>query len=85
MSRHPLALGRPMLREDGKVLWDLRRRIPLRGNGAYRRDATRAFVFDPMREPRAALAPRQPEEVVASSVESSRTCLACLAPSSVGG
>jgi hypothetical protein len=47
-SRPPLAQGRLMLREDGKVLWNLRRRIPLRGTGAYRRDGTRSFVFDPL-------------------------------------
>jgi hypothetical protein len=59
MSRPPLAQGRLMLREGGKVLWNLRRRvpyrtphwgvrIPLRGTGAYRRDGTRSFVFDPL-------------------------------------
>ncbi len=59
MSRPPLSQGRLMQREDGRVLWNLRRRvpfrtphwgvrIPLRGTGAYRRDGTRAFVFDPL-------------------------------------
>jgi hypothetical protein len=59
MARPPLAQGRLMLREDGKVLWNLRLRvpfrtphwgvrIPLRGTGAYRLDGTHAFVFDPL-------------------------------------
>lgn len=39
MARPPLAQGRLMLREDGKVLWDLRRPW---------KDGTRGFVFDPM-------------------------------------
>jgi len=39
MSRPPLSQGRLMLREDGKVLWNLRRPW---------RDGTRAFVFDPL-------------------------------------
>ena len=39
MSRPPLAQGRPMLREDGKVLWNLRRPW---------RDGTRAFLLDPL-------------------------------------
>ncbi|MCA9632821.1 MAG: transposase, partial [Myxococcales bacterium] len=39
MARPPLAQGRLMLREDGKVLWNLRRPW---------RDGTRGFVFDPL-------------------------------------
>ena len=39
MARPPLSQGRLMLREDGKVLWNLRRPW---------RDGTRAFVFDPL-------------------------------------
>ncbi len=60
MSRPPLAQGRLMLRDDGKVLWNLPRRVPLRGTAAYRRDGTRAFVFDPLtfNGRLAALAPR---------------------------
>lgn len=39
MARPPLAQGRLMLRDDGKVIWNLRKPW---------RDGTRAFVFDPL-------------------------------------
>ncbi len=39
MARPPLAQGRLMLREDGKVIWNLRKPW---------RDGTRGFVFDPL-------------------------------------
>lgn len=39
MARPPLAQGRLMLREDGKIFWNLRRPW---------RDGTRGFVFDPL-------------------------------------
>jgi len=63
MARPPHAQGRLMLREDGKVIWNLRKRIPfgaphrgapipLRGTGAYRRDGTRGFSKDVLSCPR---------------------------------
>jgi hypothetical protein len=39
MARPPLAMGRLMLREDGKVIWNLRRPWS---------DGARSFVFDPL-------------------------------------
>ncbi len=67
LARPPLTQGRLMLREDGKVLWNLRRPW---------RDGTRSFVFDPLTfiGRLAALAPHVREHQL--------TYHGCLAPAS---